>query len=296
MDTLTFIVSLLYQYADTLALLLLAAIGLIVIFGMMGVINMAHGEMMMIGAYITSFSHYAGIPTPLAVILGGLGAGLIGIVIELLIIRRFYGQLLASLVATWGLSLIMSQGAYLLLGPLIKSVPTPFGSFGVGELSFSYYRLFIFAMGLVLVGAVWALFAFTRFGLHARATMEDPSMARALGVDVKRIYSLTFGLGTALAGVAGGLLALTSTIGPFYGQTYTPQAFITVVVGGGAEIISGLLASALSLGVVKTVITNQFNILLGHVAMLVFALVVIRLMPSGISDWVERRRLQSRSD
>ncbi|MGD9536413.1 MAG: branched-chain amino acid ABC transporter permease [Alphaproteobacteria bacterium] len=294
MDTLTFIVSLLYQYADTIALLVLAAIGLIVIFGMMGVINMAHGEMMMIGAYITSFSHYAGIPTPLAVIFGGIGAGIVGIVLERLVVRRFYGALLASLVATWGISLILSQGAFLVLGPLIKSVPTPFGSFAVGELSFSYYRLFIFAMGLVLIAAVWALFRFTRFGLHARATMQDPSMARALGVDVARIYTLTFGLGTMLAGLAGGLLALTSTIGPFYGQSYTPQAFITVVVGGGAELVSGLLASVLSLGAVKTVFTNQFNILLGQVAMLVFAFVLIRLMPSGISDWIERRRLESR--
>jgi len=294
MDTLTFIVSLLYQYADTIALLVLAAIGLIVIFGMMGVINMAHGEMMMIGAYVTSFAHYGGVPTVLAVIFGGLAAGLVGMVLERLIIRRFYGRLLASLVATWGLSLIMSQGAYLVLGPVIKSVPTPFGSFGLGDLSFSYYRLFIFLMGLVLVAAVWALFKFSRFGLHARATMEDPSMARALGVSVNRIYALTFGLGTGLAGIAGGLLALTSTIGPFYGQSYTPQAFITVVLGGGAEIISGLLASALSLGAVKTIFMNQFNILLGQVAMLVFAFVLIRLMPSGISDWIERRRSQGR--
>jgi branched-chain amino acid transport system permease protein len=293
MDTLTFIASLLYQYADTVALLVLGAIGLIVIFGMMGVINMAHGEMMMIGAYVTSFSHYGGIPTPIAVIFGGLAAGLVGILLERLIIRRFYGQLLASLVATWGLSLIMSQGAYLVLGPAIRSVPTPFGSFSLGELSFSYYRLFIFLMGLLLVAGVWVLFKFSRFGLHARATMEDPSMARALGVSVNRIYALTFGLGTALAGIAGGLLALTSTIGPFYGQSYTPQAFITVVVGGGAEIISGLLASALSLGAVKTIFMNQFNILLGQVAMLVFALIVIRLMPSGISDWFEKRRIQA---
>lgn len=294
MDSLTFVASLLYQYADTIAVLVLAALGLIVIFGMMGVINMAHGEMMMIGAYITSFSYYAGVPTPLAVVLGGIGAGLFGIVLERLIIRRFYGQLLASLVATWGLSLILSQGALLLLGPIIRSVPTPFGSVSLGELSFSYYRLFLFGAGLGLIAAVWALLKFTRFGLQSRATMEDPRMARALGVDVGRIYALTFGLGTALAGIAGGLLALTSTIGPFYGQSFTSQAFITVVVGGGAELVSGLLLSALSLGAVKTLFTNQFNILLGHVAMLVFAFIIIRLMPSGISDWIERRRLQRR--
>jgi branched-chain amino acid transport system permease protein len=257
---------------------------------MMGVINMAHGEMMMIGAYITSFSYYAGVPVALAIILGGVGAGLAGMALERLIIRRFYGQLLSSLVATWGLSLLLSQGALLLLGPQIKTVPTPFGSFEVGELSFSFYRLFMCAMAMALIAVTWAFFRYTRFGLRARATMEDPRMARALGTDTGRVYALTFGLGTALAGLAGGLFALTATIGPFYGQSYTPQAFITVVVGGGANIFSGLIASVLSLGAAKTVFMSQFNILIGHVAMLVLAIVAIRLMPAGISDWLERRR------
>ena len=294
METISFIVGLLYQYADTIALLALSAIGLIIIFGMMGVINMAHGEMMMIGAYITSFSYYAGIPTALAVIFGGIGAGVAGMVLERLVIRRFYGQLLSSLVATWGLSLILSQGALLVFGQLIQSVPTPFGSFTVADLSYSYYRVFIFLVALVMIAGLWGLFRFTRFGVRARATMENPRMARALGVDTTRVYALTFGLGTMLGGFAGGLLALTSTIGPFYGMSYTPQAFITVVVGGGAEVVTGLLASVLSLGAIKTIFMNQTNILLGHVAMLVLAFVIIRLMPSGISDWVERRQVRVR--
>lgn len=295
MEAFSLLVSLLYQYADSIAILALSAIGLIVIFGMMGVINMAHGEMMMIGAYITSFCFFAGLPSPLAVVLGGLGAGLAGMIIERLIIRRFYGQLLASLVATWGLSLILSQGALLVFGPLIKSVPTPFGSFAVGDLSYSYYRLFLFAAALGLIAGLWLLLNYTRFGLRARATMENPRMARALGVDTARIYSLSFGLGTLLAGVAGGLIALTASIGPFYGQSYTPQAFVTVVVGGSAEIVTGLLASVLSLGLVKTVFTSQFNILLGHVAMLVVAFVIIRFMPAGISDWIEKRQIRIRN-
>ena len=124
--------------------------------------------------------------------------------------------------------------------------------------------------------------------------MEDPRPARALGVDTARIYALTFGLGTMLAGFAGGLLALNANIGPFYGRTYTPQAFITVVVGGGAEIVTGLLAAVLLLGAVKTILINQFNILLGHVGMLVLAFMIIWLMPAGISDWVERRQVRMR--
>lgn len=290
METLSAVAALLYQYADSIALLALAAIGLIIIFGMMGVINMAHGEMMMIGAYATSFSYYAGVPAAIAVALGGLGAGLAGIVLERLVIRRFYGRLLSSLVATWGLSLLLSQSALLALGPQIRTVPTPFGSFALGDLSFSYYRVFLCLAALSSIAAVWVLFQYTSFGVRARATMENPRMARALGTDTERIYALTFGLGTALAGVAGGLFALTATIGPFYGQSYTAQAFITVVVGGAANIFSGLVASVLSLAAVKTVFMAQFNILIGHVAMLVLAIVVIRLMPAGISDWIEKRR------
>ena len=292
METISFIVSLLYQYADTIGVLALSAIGLIIIFGMMGVINMAHGEMMMIGAYITSFAYFAGVPSGIAVIFGAVGAGLAGIVLERVIIRRFYGQLLSSLVATWGLSLLLSQGALLIFGPQIKSVPTPFGSFALAELSYSYYRLFMLGIALITIAGLWALFRYTRFGVHARATMQNPRMARALGVDTDRIYALTFGLGAALAGLAGGLLALTANIGPFYGMSYTPQAFITVVVGGGADVITGLLASVFSLGAAKTIFMNQFNILLGHVAMLVLAFVIIRLMPAGISEWIERRRVR----
>ncbi len=295
METVSFIVSLLYQYADTIGVLALSAIGLIIIFGMMGVINMAHGEMMMIGAYITSFAYFAGVPSGIAVIFGAVGAGLAGIVLERVIIRRFYGQLLSSLVATWGLSLLLSQGALLIFGPQIKSVPTPFGSFALAELSYSYYRLFMLGIALITIAGLWALFRYTRFGVHARATMQNPRMARALGVDTDRIYALTFGLGAALAGLAGGLLALTANIGPFYGMSYTPQAFITVVVGGGADVITGLLASVFSLGAAKTIFMNQFNILLGHVAMLVLAFVIIRLMPAGISEWIERRRVRVRS-
>lgn len=293
MDAFTAISSFLYQYADIVSILILSAVGLIIIFGMMGIINMAHGEMMMIGAYVTSFSYYAGVPTPLAVLLGGLAAALVGMILERLVVRRFYGQLLSSLVVTWGVSLILSQGALLAFGSLVRSVPTPFGSFAVGELSFSVYRVFLFLAGVAILLAVWALFRFTRFGLEARATMQDATMAHALGIDTARIYARVFGLGTGLAGLAGGLLALTSTIGPYYGQAYTTQAFITVVVGGGAELVSGLLASALSLGAVRTIATNQFNILLGQMAMLVFAFVVIRLMPDGISGWIARRRLRS---
>ena len=290
MHSLSSFVGLIYQYADTVSFLILSAIGLIIIFGMMGVINLAHGEMMMVGAYTTSFAYYSGIHLIISVILGGLVTSVFGILLERLIIRRFYGQLLSSLVATWGLSLLLSQGALLAFGPQIKTVPTPMGSFSVGELSFSNYRVFLFIFSIFLIIGVWSIFNWTRFGLQARATMENPKMAKALGVNTHRIYALTFGLGAGLAGIAGGLFALTATIGPFYGQSYTPQAFITVVVGGIANIFSGLIASAFSLAAVKTAFVFQYNILIGHVSMLIIAIISIRMMPEGISQWLEQRK------
>ena len=178
--------------------LMLSAVGLMIIFGMMGVINMAHGELMFIGAYTTSVVFYAGAPLFVAIPAGALAAGAFGVVLERLIIRRFYGQLLSSLVVTWGLSLLLGQGFLLVIGPSIRSLPTPFGSFSVGGFSYSYYRLFMLAVAFVLVGGVWALLKYTKFGVEARATMENPQMAHALGINVDKIYMLTFALGAAL--------------------------------------------------------------------------------------------------
>jgi branched-subunit amino acid ABC-type transport system permease component len=286
--------SLFYQYADSISLLMLSAIGLMIIFGMMGVINMAHGELMLIGAYTTSVIFYAGVPLFVAIPAGALIAGAFGIFLERLIIRRFYGQLLSSLVVTWGLSLLLAQGFLLVVGPSIRSLPTPFGSFSVGGFTYSYYRLFMLAVAFVVASGVWALLRFTKFGIEARATMENPKMAHALGINVDKIYMLTFGLGSALAGLAGSLFALQAPIEPTFGRNYTPLAFITVVMGGSADIVSGLAASVLSLSAIRTIFTSQFNILIGQVSMLVAAFVFIRFVPNGMSELLELMRVRLR--
>jgi len=293
MDTVTSLFSFAYQFVDNAGYLILAAVGLTIIFGMMGVINMAHGELMMIGAYTTAFTYHAGIPAPIAILLAGLAAGIVGIALERLIIRHFYRQLLSSLVVTWGISLMLSQGFLLAFGPSILNVPTPFGGFSVGEQSFGVYRLVLAAVSLALVAGVWAIFAYTRVGTDARATMENPKMAEALGVNTARVYALTFGLGSALGGIAGGMFALTATISPFFGVNYTPLAFITVVVGGGANVATGLLASVASLAGVQTIFTNTISVYIGYVAMFGAALLILLMLPTGISDYIERRKLRS---
>ena len=282
-----------YQYLDNIGFLILAASGLIIIFGMMGVINMAHGELMMIGAYITAFAYYAGVPAPLAILLAGVGSGIAGIIMERLVIRYFYKQLLSSLVVTWGISLMLSQGFLLIFGPSILNMPTPFGNFPIDEQTFGIYRLVLFGISVAMIAGVWAIFTYSRFGTHARATMEDPGMADALGVNTRNVYALTFGLGSAMGGIAGGMFAMTATISPFFGINYTPLAFITVVVGGGANVITGLLASVLALAGVQTAVNNLVNVYVGYLGMMGTALVILLVLPRGISEYLERRKIRT---
>ena len=292
METYAVIFSFIYQYADNAAFLLLSAVGLVIIFGMMGVINMAHGELMMIGAYVTAWSYHAGVPAPIAIIFGGIGAGLAGIVLERLIIRFFYRKLLSSLVVTWGISLVLTEGWLLIFGPSILNVPTPFGSFDIGESGFGIYRAVLFVVSLALIAGVWVLFSFTGIGVRARATMENPEMAEAFGINTSRMYALTFGLGSAFAGIAGGMFALTASISPFFGVNYTLLAFITVVVGGGANVISGIVMSAAALAGAQTVMNNVWSVYVGYVSMMLAAFLFLLVLPRGISDYLERRKLR----
>lgn len=290
MDILGQITSYGYQYLDNAAFLILAAVGLVLIYGMMGVINMAHGELMMIGAYVATYSFHAGVPMPIAVLLAGVVAGIGGALIEILIVRHFYNQLLSSLVVTWGLSLMASQGMLLLMGPSTLNMPTPLGSFTIGGFTFGTYRMLMAAIAVVLILAVWLLFRFSSFGKRAQATMENARMAAALGINTRRVYTTTFALGSSLGGIAGGMFAMTAAVSPFFGQSYTAVAFITVVLGGGANALGGLLASASYLSAAQTLLSNVFNQYIGYVALFGSAFVALLLMPAGFSAVIERRR------
>jgi len=289
MDAIALAASVLYQLGTNGAFLLLSALGLIVILGMMNIINLAHGELMMLGAYTATIAVHRGVPFALAVPLAFLVVALFGIVLERLIVRRFYGRELGALVVTWGISLILSQGTLLLLGPFMPSIQIPGGSVAVGQYSFSDYWLILIALTAAIVAALWWIYNRTRFGLQARATMQNAAMARALGVNTDRVYMLTFGLGAGLAGVSGALLAPTTSIAPFMGQQFVAPAFITVVVGGATNVITGALGSSLILSLVRTPVGFLFGAFLGLVALLLAALIIIRLMPDGISAWLQRR-------
>lgn len=283
------ILGFLYTAGDATAFLVLAAAGLAIIFGMMGVINLAHGEFIMCGAYVTVTVARLGVPLPIAIACGSLAAGLVGMLIERMVVRHLYGRPLDTIVATWGISLIATQGVLILLGSSMPGVPIPFGSFSYGAYSYSTYRIVLMAVALCLLLGLYLLFTRTRFGVLARATIQVPAMAEALGVDTRWIYSLTFGLGAALAGLTGGLYAPTMTIVPTMGATFIMEAFVTVVVGG-ADVFFGTAPAAFLLGFLKAAATSWGGQLAGQIALLVTVIVVIRILPRGVSGWMLSER------
>ena len=285
----TEIIAFVYQISDVFAFLVLAAAGLAIIFGMMGIINMAHGEFIAMGGYVTTYAYHAGMPLALAMLLGAMACGLFGVFLERTIVRRFYHRPIDSLVATWGISLMMTQGALLILGSGAPGVGTPFGSVSFGGASFSIYRLVLVAVAVAVLVGLYLLFMKTRFGRHARATMQNAAMARALGVPVNGIYSITFGLGAALAGLAGGLYAPTMTLSPMMGGSFVIEAFVTVVAGG-ADVLIGTPPAAIALAVIKATATAFYGQVYGVMSLLVAVCLVVRLMPDGFTGWLTRRR------
>jgi branched-subunit amino acid ABC-type transport system permease component len=201
------------------------------------------------------------------------------------------------LVVTWGISLVLGQGTLLFFGPFMPSIKIPGGSFSYGVFSFSEYWLILMLACLLLILALWLIYSRTTYGLQARATMQNAEMAKSLGVPTGRIYTLTFSFGAGLAGLSGALLAPTATIAPFMGQQFVAPAFITVVVGGATSVIGGAVGSSLLLAAVKTPIGMALGAFSGSVALLVAALIIIRIMPNGISAQLQKfldRRAQSK--
>ena len=268
---------------DAAASLVLLCLGLAVIFGMMRIINLAHGEFVMLGAYATVISANAGLNIWLAMlVVAPAFVGLVGLVVERCLIRFLYGRLADTMLATWGLSLFLVGIVTTVYGNTIKGVPTPLGGFSIGQYSASYYTIFLLGVALVALGIVFALLRFTRFGLIARATMQNPGMAAALGVNPGKIYMVTFAFGAAITGLAGGVLAPVSGIGPNMGSAYVAKAFMTVI-GGGPAIFAGTSAASVLFGAINQIASFLTTPVFGEVILFASAIILIRIMPQGIS-------------
>lgn len=265
------------------ASLFLLCLGLAIIFGMMRIINLAHGEFVMLGAYATVVSANAGLNIWIAMlVVAPLFVGIVGLIIERCLIRFLYGRLIDSMLATWGLSLFIIGLVTTVFGNTTNGVPTPLGGFSIGDYRSSYYTLFLLAMAMLMAGAVYFVMRRTRFGLVARATMENPGMAATLGVNPARVYMTTFTVGAAVTGLAGGLLAPVSGITPVMGSAYIAKAFITVV-GGGAAILSGTVSASSLFGLINQLGAYFTTPVYGEVILFVSAIILIRLLPQGIS-------------
>jgi len=286
-----FAVVVVIEIARAIAWLVLLSAGLAIIFGMMRVINIAHGEFLMLGGYTVIMATKAGVNLWLAIlVLAPLVVGIFGIIVERVIIRFLYGRLLDSLLATWGLSLLMAGGVTMLFGNTVEGVSTPLGGLTIGAYQVPAYNLVLIFFAALLLVAVWCVLKFTNAGLIARSVMQNPDMAQALGVNATMVYMATFGVGAAITGLAGGLIAPVTGVVPSMGVNLIGPAFITVITGG-ASVVAGTLSASATLGSISQVITFSAGPVYGDAALLLAALILLRILPQGITGRIFTRSI-----
>jgi branched-chain amino acid transport system permease protein len=286
-----YFVIVLLQIGTAIATLILMSLGLAVIFGMMRVINLAHGEFLMLGGYATITAYNQGVNLWIAMlIVAPLVVGVVGVVVERILIRHLYGRMIDTMLATWGLSLALIGFVTVTFGNTVSGVSAPLGSLEIGRYRIGAYDFLLILVAAILVAAGWYLLRHTRLGLIARGTMQDAAMASSLGIDPPTVYAATFGIGAALSGLAGGLLAPLSGVVPTIGASYIAKAFITVISGGTA-ILAGTISASALLGSVNTIVSFALTPVIGEVALLAAAVVLLRLLPQGITGRFFRRSL-----
>jgi len=287
-----FVVAVLFQLIYVISNLALISLGLAIIFGMMRVINLAHGEFLMLGGYTVVVATNAGINIWISMlVLAPILVGIIGVIVERLLIRWLYGRMIDTLLATWGLSLLLVGIVTSIFGASTgTTVSPPLGVVRIGDYSASGYEFFLVFVTMILLFGVWLTLRFTKLGLLARGTMQNAEMASALGVSTSSIYMITFGLGAAVSGLAGGLLAPITGVLPTIGATYIAKAFITVI-SGGAAILAGTTAGSILLGGINGVFSFVAGSTFGEIALLLAAIILLRLMPRGITGRFFRKSL-----
>ena len=272
------------------AVLVLSAIGLAITFGVMGVINMAHGELMMIGAYTTYviqqiLPNQLGLSVILAIPAAFVIAGLVGIAIERGIIRFLYGRPLETLLATFGISLFLQQTVRSIFSPLNRSVATPewmSGSWQINDfLSLTWNRFYILIFCLLVFVLLLQILKHTRLGLEVRAVAQNRRMAKAMGIPTARVDAMTFGLGSGIAGVAGVALSQITNVGPNLGQSYIVDSFMVVVFGGVGNLL-GTLVAGFSLGIANKFLEPFAGAVLAKILVLIFIILFIQKRPRGL--------------
>ncbi|MCY4221715.1 MAG: hypothetical protein OXC25_15280 [Thiotrichales bacterium] len=276
------IISISLNALTLISILMLVGLGLAIIYGLMGVINLSHGDFITIGAFSLAVVQGFGGSFWLALIVAPVvGAGL-GLAIEQSIIRFLYARPLATIMVTWGLSLIIQQSLQLTFGAAPQRVLSPItGSVELFGAPYPAYRIAMIAMAAALMIAAYLLIRRTRFGLDLRAAIQNPDMARALGIDTGRVYAIAFSLGTAVAAIAGVLLAPLTAVIAQMGINYLARSFFVVIVGGAGSV-PGVVAGSAVVGGAETLFNYVIPATLSQALVLVLAIVLVRLRPSGL--------------
>jgi urea transport system permease protein len=279
------------------SILLLVALGLAITYGAMGVINMAHGEMVMIGAYVTVLSGiWLGTNIFVAIPLAFIVTALIGLLIERVVVRRLYGRLLDTLLATWGIAILIQQAVRLEfglsffgihiqgLGPGLQNVSVPEimqGTFSILGADINRYRAFIILVTVILALLTWFIIYRTTMGTQVRAIIRNPKMAAACGIDVTRVNALTFGLGSGLAGVAGVMMSGFKTVFPDMGTPMVVDGFLVVVMGGVGSLLGSVLSAGI-LGEINGLVASATNDILARAVVFGVVIAIIVLKPRGL--------------
>lgn len=269
------------------SLYILAALGLALSFGLMRVINMAHGEILMAGGYL-AYLAILWVPGPLGILAGMvvafLGAGILGGLLEVSLVSKLTSRPLDTLLATWGVSLILQQAARDLFGATGVSVTAPAwldGAISIGSLQLPYARLFILLVAIAVLLGLAALLRYTRIGLLVRAVNQDRPTAAAMGVNVRQVDAFIFALGAAVAGVGGVVLALLGPVTPNVGQSYIVTAFLVVILGGLGSIV-GTTIAALMVGMITALSQIFVDVSFAQVLTLIFVVLFLQFRPQGV--------------
>ena len=269
--------------------LLLVTLGLVILFGLMNVINMAHGEMFLLGAYAVVLVQRYGGSFWLALALAPLALGVIGLVIEEVVIRHVYHRFIDTILATWGLSISLKQTVIIAFGPTAQQVhnPLPQTVEILGTL-YPVYRLFIMAVAVLAAAGTFLLFYQTSLGLVARAVIANRPMAGSLGLNTRRMDRMTFAFGAALAGLAGAVMAPLMSVDPQMGVGFLVPAFLSILVGGTGTLLGTLLGTTLIAGA-GTVVSSIWSQITAQIVVFALAIVVIRLFPQGLTGGSQER-------
>jgi len=279
----TFAVTLGLDTLSFMLALLLVTLGLVVIFGLMNVINMAHGEFFLIGAYCVVLIQKIGLSYWWAVLLAPIVLIAVGLMVEELVIRHIYRRFIDSILATWGISLVLKQLIVIVFGATAQSVDNPIpGPVEILGVTYPAYRLFIMGVAIALSSAMFLLFYRTPIGLAVRGVIANRTMAASLGINTRRLDRATFAIGAGIAGVAGAVMAPIMSVDPQMGVGFLIPAFLSILVGGSGTLLGALTGTAV-ISSTSVLVSDVWTQVVAQVVVFTLAILVIRFFPRGIT-------------